>query len=226
MIKFLLATFFTLSVSAKLFPIPFNKQLNEADGIIYGEFLGQNYKKMHNGKVVTEASFRLVQSVGLDNRYLVNKNLFRIYFDGGIWQGLGHQNANAPVFKLEKEYVILLKKTEFGFKPLMDKLGSYKVIRDRDVFGIRSMAFPKHPKIGFLPYKTFDLWVKTVYGSYMSDSRANKFVYIPSKKVDRAPASLSEDKPVSKKSKINIFWVAIAFGVLGALRMRQLRHSK
>ncbi len=225
--KLLLITFFSLAVSAsKLFPVPFNKQLNEADGVIYGEFLGQSYKKMHTGKIVTEASFRLIQSVGVGNRYLVNKNLFRVYFDGGIWQGLHHVNDTAPKFKNSVEYVILLKRDEFGFRPQMDKLGTYEVIRNKDVFGIKSLAFPTHPKIGFIPYRTFDLWVKTVYGSYMDETRENKFVYREHKKADRAPASISKETKVTKKPSISIFWVAMIFGLLGALRMRKYRHSK
>jgi len=225
MIKLLLATFITLSVSAKLFPVPFSKQLKEADGIIYGEFLGESYKKLPDDKIVTEASFRLIQSVGLNNRYLVNKNLFRVQYDGGVWQGLRHRNPNAPKFNLDVKYVILLKKGKYAFSPLMDKLGTYEVMKDREVLGIKSLAFPRHPQIGFIPYKTFDLWVKTVYGTYMSQDRENKFVFVPSVKQDRKPAALEEKKPMKKKTSIGIFWFAILFGVLGALKLRRKRQA-
>ena len=214
----------------KLFPIPITKQLNESDGVIYGEFLGNSYKRMHNGKVVTESSFRIVKSIGIAEKYLINKSLFRIYYDGGVYNGFRHNNDSAPSFKEGNSYLLLLKRTSYGFKPYMDKLGVYDLKYDRESTYLVSQAFPKHPKIGVIPYNTYELWIRTVFGSYMDSTHSDKYVYRPKIQAKRLPASVgiyeTEEKQIDGDSKIGIFWVAIMFGLLGAMRMRQLKYSK
>lgn len=230
MLRLLILTFLSVTVSAKLFPVPFSKQLSEADGIIYGVFLGEGSKKLPDGKIVTEASFKLNKTVGLENRYLVNKKLFKIQFDGGEWQGLRHQNRTAPQFIVNKAYVVLIKKGQYAFTPYMDRLGAYEVIYevidDQETLGVKSLAFPEHPKLGFIPYRTFDILVHSAYGSYMSETSANQFVYIPKKDIERTPGSIDEEEsPVKKKGQMNALWFALILGLLGAYKMRKTRRS-
>lgn len=224
--KCLFILIFVSSTQAmKLFPIPITKQLNESDGVIFGEFLGDSYKRMHNGKIVTESSFKIIKSVGITEKYLINKSLFRVYYDGGVYNGFRYNNESAPRFKEGKSYMVLLKRTSYGFKPYMDKLGVYDLKSDRESTHLISQAFPKHPKIGIVPYNTFDLWIRTVYGSYMDSTHSDKFVYMPKKDTGRHPASTFQAE-AEDETKIGIFWVALIFGFLGAMRLRQLRYSK
>ena len=52
MIRILLLTFIISTTYAeRLVPVPFNKQLSESDGVLMGQFIGQSYRRMRDGKV-------------------------------------------------------------------------------------------------------------------------------------------------------------------------------
>ncbi len=214
------------SLAAQIFPIPMKKQLNEADGVILGEYLGQVYKKDHEGKILTEASFKILKSAGIGNRYLVNKNVFTIHYEGGEWQELIYENPNAPEFALSSQYIILVQRDSFGFRPYYDKLGVYDYEGRGDQFRLISMAFPDHPNLGKIPYRSFDIWVRTTFGDYLTNYHTDKFVYeVKRKEVGRAIASYDEEKSADGTS-VNILWFSVLFGVIGAMRMRRVKTWK
>ncbi|EQC43307.1 hypothetical protein [Bacteriovorax sp. Seq25_V] len=225
--KLILLFILNLAISAtQIFPIPMKKQLNEADGVILGEYLGQVYKKNHEGKILTEASFKILKSAGIGNRYLVNRNVFTVHYEGGEWQELVYDNPNAPRFALNSQYVILVQRDSFGFKPYYDKLGVYDYEGRGDQYQLISMAFPDHPNLGKIPYRSFDIWVRTTFGDYLEDYRSDKYVFEDSKKeLGRAIASY-EDEKASESSSVNILWFSVLFGVIGAMRMRRVKTWK
>jgi hypothetical protein len=220
----------TTAYAEHLVPVPFVKQLSESDGVLLGEFKGKSYKRMHDGKVVTESSFLIDKTIGIDSRYLVNKNIFKIYYDGGVYQDMHYDNENAPEFEEGREYVIVLKRDSFGYRPYMEKLGAYTITYNRDNNFLISQAFPEHPNLGVIPLNRFNMWVRSVYGSSLGQKISDKYTNIEMKArahQQRSPSSVEEEKSLSaNESTIGIFWVALIFGFLGAARMRKVRTHR
>lgn len=226
--KSLFALILTNSLFAnKLVPIPITKQISEADGVILGEFNGKIYKKDREGKVLTEASFRILKSAGVNSRYLVNRNQFSIHYDGGVWQSLVYENENAPEFVEGSQYVILLERDNFGYKPYFDKLGVYDFYGKNDETIISSVAFPAHPGLGEVSFKTFDIWVRTSFGSYLSDIPTDKHISEKEHQDQHKRSIASEDDQEGVEvPSVNIFWLAVIFGLIGAARIRRVKSRK
>jgi len=88
------------------------------------------------------------------------------------------------------------------------------------------MAFPDHPNLGKIPYRSFDIWVRTTFGDYLTNYHTDKFVYeVKRKEVGRAIASYDEEKSADGTS-VNILWFSVLFGVIGAMRMRRVKTWK
>lgn len=208
----------------KLIPVPIQKQVNEADGVIYGEYTGKIYKKDREGRILTESSFKVEKSSGLANRYLLNRNQFTIHFEGGVWQGLTYENQNAPNFEANTKYIVLLEKDSFGFKPYYDKLGVYEVKgKGREEY-LTSIAFPENNNLSKIPLEAFEYIVSSNFGHELQEYDQNKITF-DKKEKSRGLASqeILEDSQVPS---IHIFWLAMFFGFLGAMRMRRVKSRK
>lgn len=225
MLKFLLCTIsflFSVNVSAQeLFQIPLSKQLSESNAIIMGIYQGSFPKKLSNGSVVTNVSFKLEKSVGLGSRQLMNKNSFSFVYDGGTWQGIEYPNKLRPRFVEGRRYIVLLRKGEYDFYPLNERLGVYNVIGRSGEEAVISQAFPDNPKFGSNSFSTFNLWISSIYGEGLKGIGTDKDIF-HKKKGGRKIASLNVSSE-SNEYKIHIYWLALLFGLLGAA---QLRKSK
>ncbi len=203
----------------------FERQLKRAAGVMHGTYLGQNVKKSKDGHILTEASFIIKKSVGVDERSIINRKYFKVYYDGGKWNGVNYQNANAPSFEAGKDYVLVVKQTTSGFKLADDKLSVYSVERDGTETVVVSQAFPEHKDIGVTKIDQFDVWVKIAYGDYLQEIQGDKYIFKPSRRKTRAPASLSETSEKNTKTNIHILWYVLILGVIGALRIRSRKSS-
>ncbi len=205
-------------------PLSFEKQLKSSEGVILGQFLGSNSKRLRDGKIVTEVNFKVVKSVGIDQRFMLNTNFFKFYFDGGVWNGVEVRNLNKPLFQKDSDYVVLLEKTSFGFKLHNDKSGVYDLIENARESSVVSQAFPTHPEYGSASIDQFNLWVRIVHGNYLEEIHSDRYIHRGKKRDGRAPASLTE-KQSEKKSSIHIIWYAVLLGVFGALHIRSRKSA-
>lgn len=223
--KALLLTLISLScLGDKLIPIPIQKQITEADGVILGEYTGHIYKKDREGRIVTEASFKVYKSSGISSRYLLNTNQFTLHYEGGNWQGLNYENQNAPEFEEKTKYVILVEKDSFGFRPYYDKLGVYEIKGKNEDEYLRSQAFPGNHHLNKISYKAFDYIVSSNFGHELQEYNQNKINF---KKQGNSRMIASEEfAEDSQVPSIHIFWLAMFFGFLGAMRIRSTKSRK
>lgn len=225
MLKFLVLSIFisiTFNLKAQeLLQVPLSKQLSESNAIIMGTYEGSFPKKLSNGEVVTNVSFKLEKSVGLGSRELLNKNSFSFVYKGGVWQGIDYPNKIRPTFIKGRKYIVLLRKGDYEFYPLYSRLGVYNVIGREGEEEVISQAFPKNSRFGANSFSTFNLWVASIYGDSLKGIGSDKDIYV-NKSNERKIASI-EEKQEAKKYHISIFWLVILFGLLGAAHLRQTK---
>lgn len=227
MIKFALGIFlFLLSFTghgAQLFEIPLSKQLSESNAIIMGEYQDSYVKKLSNGKVVTNVTFKLDKSVGLGNKKQLSKNSFSFVYEGGQWQGINYPNENKPRFITGRRYIVLLVKGEQEFYPFYNRLGVYNVIGRTGEEEVVSQAFPANDTFGANSYNTFNMWVSTVFGEGLEGLGSDKDVF-KNNESGRKIASVDDgSSPITTGYKIPIYWLVIIFGLLGAAHLRKTK---
>ncbi len=65
--------------SATRFSAPsFEDQVDRVDVIIHVVFKNLNYRRLPNGEVFTDASFKIISSVGVERKMVVNPNNFKV----------------------------------------------------------------------------------------------------------------------------------------------------
>ncbi|AYF43186.1 MULTISPECIES: hypothetical protein [Halobacteriovorax] len=226
MIKAFVTLFLTIfsltSYGAELFEIPLSKQLSESNAIIMGVYQDSYVKKLNNGKIVTNVTFKLEKSVGLGNRKQLSKNSFNFVYNGGQWQGINYPNENMPRFVKGRRYIVLLVKGEQEFYPFYDRLGVYTVIGREGEEEVVSQAFPANDTFGANSLSTFSLWVSTVFGESLEGLGSDKDIY-KNKKSGRRIASINEEKSKNTAYKIPVYWLVIIFGLLGAAHLRKTK---
>lgn len=238
MIKTLTTILFCLSFmsSATTFkPTSAERLVYEAEAVVHAVFQNETYKMLPSGQVVTEGSFSVIRSAGLNPNEIVNKNTFKIMYPGGLWHGIVYKVYGSPRFNPGEEVVLLLNKSSFGYSVHSLTAGKYKVIRERgNSPKLISSAFPNHEKFGEMDFSRFNLILANRFGSGFDEGHSDKFVYTKQIVTDhkneyeeevarRQPASEEERGPFNSNSTI---WLAIIFGVMGALFLRFIKREK
>lgn len=226
----------SLSSSATTFkPTPAERLVYEAEAVVHAVFQNETYKMLSSGQVVTEGSFSVIRSAGLNPNEIVNKNTFKIMYPGGLWHGIVYKVYGSPRFNPGEEVVLLLNKSSFGYAVHSLTAGKYKVIRERGHSPkLISSAFPNHEKFGELDFSKFNSILANRFGSGFDEGHSDKFVYTKQiasdnkneyeeEVVRRRPANEEDRGPFNSNSTI---WLAIIFGVMGALFLRFMKREK
>lgn len=228
MLLFCILLFSTASAT-QFIPIPIERQIDESDAVIHGVFRSKNYRKLDSGQVITQASFKLIGSVGLYPGEILNKNNFVVSFPGGVWQGLVYKIIGAPTFYKKEEVVLLLNKKNKGYVIKDIALGKYNIRKTvEEGTYLISSVFKDHSKLGKIKMDEFKLLLSDRFGTSLDKITSDRFVYRPEndkRKNGRAPASsIEEDSPAS--SSTTAFWVAILFGLIGGFSYLIHRRKK
>ena len=234
-LKFLLlyVTINISSLSATTFwPIPIESQIQESNAVIYAEYIGKSYKKIVNDQIVTELSFKLIKSAGLNKRELINQNSFKVIHSGGVWQDYVYDVSGTPKFKKKERAILLLKRINKGFWIYNLAMGKYNLVKEEDGKYVKSSIYPNHPKLGTIKYSKFNNVVEKKFGQGLEESKINKHVYIKNKSKitknssSRKPAAEEFEKLDSQESKINIFWLIFSFVLLGVFSTYMVKIKK
>jgi hypothetical protein len=228
-----LKIFICIATFSKVFattfiPTSFERQVRDSSAIIEAKFVGDTYKKLKSGEVVTESTFSLNKVAGLAPSEIVNKQNFKVLTKGGVWQGIVYKVNGTPKFKKGEEVVLILQKTPFGHVVDNMAMGKYSIEYKNRVKYLKSSIFPNHPSMGEMNYIKFNKIVSHYFGSVLSEINLDKIVYDPQLKKrqtrsmasvkdaeGRDIASISERDKKKKEEPVNIIWLVIILSALG-----------
>lgn len=238
MMKRLLAALFfisNLAFATTFKPTSAERLVFESQAVVHAVFQGESYKMLPSGQVVTEGTFSVIRSAGLNPNEILNKNSFKVLYPGGMWHGIVYKVYGSPRFTAGEEVVLLLSKSAFGYSVHSLTAGKYKVVRERgDTPKLISSAFPNHDKFGELEFAKFNSILANRFGSGFDEGHSDKYIHTkqvvinPSNEYEeeaqrRKPASEEEKGPFNSNSTI---WLAIIFGVMGAIFLRLVKREK
>ena len=229
--------FLSLQVGATSFiPISLEKQFEDADGVIKGKFIGLEYRKIEDGKILTEATFKIISSAGIKPSEIVNKNNFKVVYPGGKWQGLGYAVSGAPSFQKDEESLIILKKSSYGFAVKGLGLGKYSIVDEDNMKYYSSTVFPGHEKLGKISYRKMNDTLTKMFGESLVKKTGDKFVYKSKKqfltKKGRTPASIAMRRPSSEhldkkdEESFNPLWLVLLLGLMGTYSILSIRKIR
>gem|GEM_PF-741188 len=230
----------TAVVSATFIPLSLEKQMENADGVLKGQFKGLEYRKISDNKIITEATFSIIKSAGIKQSEIVNKNNFKVIYPGGKWQNLDYRVSGAPSFQPNEEAVLILKKTSLGYTVKGLGMGKYQVVKNEDSEYYKSSVFPNHVKLGTISKNNFEDAILNEFGHGMKAVQSDKFVNIPLKSLEKTTIPSSGRFPASEKrgpasesldsneedSSGNPIWIVVIFALLGAMSVYTIRRSK
>ena len=223
------------SMGTTFIPLSLDKQFEDADGVIKGIFIGKEYRKINDRKIITEATFKILKSAGIKPSEIVNKNNFKVIYPGGKWQGLVYKVSGTPKFVQGEEALIVLKKTPFGFSVKGLGLGKYIIVKKYEKYFYKSSVFPGHDSLGSISQKELNSSLMKTFGETLESSTGDKFVFKPKKNIHikkgRMPASISSRVIASeqldrKEESSNPFWIVLLFAALGIYSVFSIRRSR
>lgn len=226
--KFLiLAAFVSCSAWATTFaPIPFEKQLREADGAIEGKFLGTATIKNSDDEVFTQATFLVKRSIGFNQGQIANNQRVVVTYPGGLWQGINYSVPGSPKFKQGEEVFLILRKTDRGYALNNFALGKYTIHQDGAEKHLVSEVFPQHPDLGEISYSQMEHIIHRVFQTALDESGSDRNIHMVADQMTptsaktsmatRAPASIDSDSQEPKPQGMRTgFWLGLLFGILG-----------
>ncbi len=224
------------AMATTYYPLPIHKQLDESKAVIKGEYQGATYKKTSSGEIVTVASFKVEDYVGLKENEILNKQDFKVIFPGGKWNKMVYTIDGSPKFQKGESTVLFLNKSRHGFILNGLSLGKYNIVKKDGEVGVSSSVFPNHPKLGFIPLEQFNMELDDRFGKKLSSlgidrafsltlasnvrmpastSKGAKLEAARARNKGRAPAATTGDKYQASTEGMSAFWLVMLFAVMG-----------
>lgn len=211
--------------STTFIPLPIEDQVDATDSVVLATNTGKSYKRLPNGDVVTEYSFKLELTSGLPEHKVVSPNSFKVLTPGGQWQGRYYQVHGVASFKPGEQALLFLKQTPHGWVVNNLSMGKFEVLKDTQGTWFRNTVFPAHPKLGLISLGKMNELLQHKFGSALVEVDIDKYVHKESiqtphagstTKSGRAPASLeNEDTSSTKVSSYGLMWMMLLLGFLG-----------
>lgn len=208
----------------KIGPIPIENQFRNASAVIHGVYKGSSYKKLPNDVIITQFTFKVLNSVGIDDVKIINKNHFPIYSKGGIWHGLVYNSVSRLNFKPGEKVILLLKEVMNGYEILNQGLGKYNIILDKGEMYLSSSEYPEHPKLGKIKVAEFNQLVKKKFGKILLIVEAGNIVANNKPNIVKKSLESSKRKIASGTqifySDDSMLLIILFMGILGAIGIK------
>lgn len=190
-------------------------RLRHSTGALRVQYLGETYKKLPDGQVVTELTVKILEKAGVRSSDIVNHNNFKILVPGGVWQGQRYKVHGVPRFQHGEDSILIVKKSEFGFiLPDLEMSKFKEVLVDNEKF-YKSSVFSQKRGIGIIKEKDFKKLTLKIFNEELSqilvDKYVNKSEVHSSNK--RNPASSSSIESASEEDSFPVFWFSIFLGL-------------
>ncbi|MGZ3788375.1 MAG: hypothetical protein ACXVLQ_07610 [Bacteriovorax sp.] len=154
------------------FPLPFEKQIDEATSAVEVRLESARVFKSAGGMIMTEYSFDVLESYNLSSSDLDNQKL-KLTMPGGTYEGITSMIDGAPQFGSGEKSFLLLKKIESKIYLSNFSLGKYKIQNDGGRIYYVSEVFPSDPQIGRISKEKMVELMKSKW-KISSDDASNK----------------------------------------------------
>lgn len=204
-----------------------HQQIQEADGIMVGQYLESKSVRLENGKIATQMIFKMQKEFGLQSE-LFGMDEVIIHYPGGRIGDTRVDVQGVPRFIPGQPVVVFIKNVRDRYWGMNLGMGSFSVVNyGKDTMMINSL-FPDDPKIGQVKLAEFEKNVRFLKGSQLKTVQAP--AYLPentSETPARLPASVEEGKirtiaseqeqseNYSASSSYGTFWLVALLGFLG-----------
>ena len=228
---YLFLFFLGRAMAMSYMPIPFEKQLEESDGVMEGMYLSHEFKKTDD-KIVTIYTFSVIKFVGFSSNEIYNQNNFQILIPGGTWHNETYHVEGIPHFSKDEQVVLLIKKSKRGFQLTNLGLGKYVVQTIDRKKVISSSVFANHNQLGNIDYNEYVRLVNKVFNKRFAGFSNGKNVYLQGESVlekntGRDPASINEKiKNSGNGTSMNIFWILLLLALLGSVSRIYSKKNK
>ncbi|MBL7665537.1 MAG: hypothetical protein JNM93_10425 [Bacteriovoracaceae bacterium] len=225
-----LLTFLILSptFATTFIPIAIEKQVEDANGIIFGVYHGKYVYKKQNDEVVTELSFSIESSVGISSNEIAKASEFKVLIPGGEWQGVVHKVHGVPKFSEQERVMLFLTRSHDGNYWVQNLgLGKYELKMKGNQTILVSSIFPYHPQMGQIPISKFYDIVREIKGQNFLYREGDKTVLHSEITRERAPATaynindkdMNARKPSSdeENQKTSVWWLIFVFAMMGGV---------
>ncbi len=212
-------------------PVPFEKQLREADGVIEGRFISASTIKISNDQVLTQAQFKVLSSAGFAQGEMLNKQNFTIVYPGGNWQGITYSVPGVPKFSSDEDVFLVISRGPNGFTLNNLGLSKYKVITDGTEKALVSEIFPNDPELGNISFSKVEKAVANVFGKHIVSVSEEADIVAKGEikkleNVKRDIASTKDEPKGESHAGSTGFWLGILFGVLGIFSLWYSRQRQ
>lgn len=137
----------SIAWATMFFPLPFDKQVEEATSAVEARLESTRVFKNSSGMIMTEYSFDVLESYNLSSDDLENQKL-KLTMPGGTYNGVTSMIDGAPQFNHGEKSFLLLKKIESKIYLSNFTLGKYKIQEFEGKTYYVSDVFPMEPNIG------------------------------------------------------------------------------
>ena len=193
------------AIGTVMIPLSVDDQIKESDGVIQAKFVGQLSRKLPSGDVVTEGSFQIIKSVGIEASTIVNSPIFKVNWPGGSWEGMNWFIDGAPTFQPDEEAVIVLKRQPWGYQIVNLSQGKYSLLRKGDETVLVNGAFPEHPLYGKISFSEFEDLVKKKFGADFREVSNSMHVYIDEKNtINERSVAASSDAELESDTQVTL----------------------
>lgn len=209
--------------AAMFVPVPIERQISEADGYIRGSYQGLSYKKLPTGEVVSELSFRVSESNGINIKNFLNTKEFKVLIPGGKWQGIVYDVSGAPSFNMGEEVALLLKKEDQNYWISNLSLGKYTLVKKTNSEFLKSSVFPNHPKLGHISYIDFKNMSLNTHGDHVVNNvsrpkmATSELAILAQKKKSKSNRKIASDNRVEiveDRTNQYLLWFLVIFILL------------
>lgn len=200
------------------FPLPFEKQVEEATSAVEVQLASTKVFKNALGAIMTEYSFNVLEAYNVYENDLENQKL-KLTMPGGTFEGITSMIDGAPQFNAEEKSFLLLKKIESKIYLSNFTLGKFKIQEQNGKTYYVSEVFPSDPNIGKIAKEQMVELMKTKWKISFSDtpetmmapgseSRSKPLTALFKSAEKRQPAQEAEEGREAREVPI-FFWTAI-----------------
>lgn len=218
--------FFVLVMTAAIcnatifFPLPFEKQVEEATAAVEATLASTRVFKNAVGLIMTEYIFKVDESFNLASTELENEKL-KLTMPGGTYQGITSAIDGAPQFISNEKSFLLLKKIDSKIYLSNFSLGKFKIENRQGKTYYISEVFPEHPDIGKISKEEMvELMAKKWKNAFVTPGPHSRLLHeedVPQKAMTALFKNNESRKPAQAESTDGVplfFWGAFCTFIL------------